>query len=241
VWEIQVAKQVKTKQRVIDHGEVFTAEREVKAMCDMVASECLRIDSRFLEPACGEGNFLAEVLARKLTVVRTKYKQSSYELERNSILAISSIYGIDILSDNVSACRERLYQLWNTWYKGVCKDESNDATRAAVKYILEKNIVCGNALSMKLVDDTQKDTQAYITFPEWTFPLNDARIKRRDFRLDVLLQENTDSALYDGQIELFSDDAMNANNWMLDPVTREIIPKPIREYSPIHYRRITND
>ncbi len=94
---------------------------------------------------------------------------------------------------------------------------------------------------MKLVDDTQKDTQAYITFPEWTFPLNDARIKRRDFRLDVLLQENTDSALYDGQIELFSDDAMNANNWMLDPVTREIIPKPIREYSPIHYRRITND
>ena len=92
-------KQVKSKQRVADHGEVFTAEREVKAMCDLVADECLRIDSRFLEPACGDGNFLAEVLTRKLSVVRKKYQKSPYDYERNAIHALTSIYGVDILAD----------------------------------------------------------------------------------------------------------------------------------------------
>lgn len=102
-----MAKQVKSKQRVADHGEVFTAEREVKAMCDLVADECLRINSRFLEPACGDGNFLAEILTRKLSVVKSKYKKSAHDYERNAILALASIYGVDILSDNAAACRER--------------------------------------------------------------------------------------------------------------------------------------
>ena len=105
-----MAKQVKSKQRVADHGEVFTAEREVKAMCDLVADECLRIDSRFLEPAVGEGVFLAEVLSRKLAVVKSKYKKSAYDYERNAILALTSIYGVDILADNAQACRNNKLQ-----------------------------------------------------------------------------------------------------------------------------------
>ncbi len=105
-------KQVKSRQRVADHGEVFTAEREVKAMCDLVLPETQRIDSRFLEPACGDGNFLAEVLSRKLAVVRKKYRRSTIDYEMNSLLAVSSLYGVDILADNVAACRERLYKLW---------------------------------------------------------------------------------------------------------------------------------
>jgi len=100
-----VTKQVKSKQRVTDHGEVFTAEREVIAMCDLVKQETERIDSRFLEPACGDGNFLAEVLSRKLAIVKKKYKRSAYDYERNSLLGVSSIYGVDILIDNVIACR----------------------------------------------------------------------------------------------------------------------------------------
>lgn len=233
-----MAKQVKSKQRVADHGEVFTAEREVKAMCDLVADECLRIDSRFLEPACGDGNFLAEILTRKLSVVKSKYKKSVYDYERNAILALTSIYGVDILADNAAICRERLFKLWDTEYTAVCKKEANDEARAAARYILEANIVCGNALSMMCVDEQQQDTKQFITFPEWTFPFNDARIKRRDFRLDVLLKENKDDENYDGQFKLFRDDAMGFDNWMIDPVTNELVPKPIREYPLVHYRRM---
>ena len=135
------AKQVKSKQRVADHGEVFTAEREVKAMCDLVKNETERIDSRFLEPACGDGNFLAEILSRKLSVVRSKYRRSAYDWERNSLLALGSLYGVDILSDNAEACRKRLFDLWNKEYKAVCKKECNDDTRNAALFILNRNIV----------------------------------------------------------------------------------------------------
>lgn len=112
--------QVKSKQRVADYGEVFTAEREVKAMCDLVKDETERIDSRFLEPACGEGAFLIEILRRKLAVVRKKYSRSITDYEKNSLLAVSSLYGVDILADNAKACRERLFEIWDSEYKAVC-------------------------------------------------------------------------------------------------------------------------
>ena len=206
-----MAKQVKSKKRVADHGEVFTAEREVKAMCDLVADECLRIDSRFLEPAVGEGVFLAEVLTRKLSVVKEKYKKSAYDYERNAILALTSIYGVDILADNAQVCRDKLFALWDREYTAVCKKEAS------------------------------QDTDEPIIFAEWTFPFNDARIKRRDFRLDVLLKENNEDQYYAEQVRLFSDDAMGLENWMIDPVTHERVPKPIREYTLIHYRRLTEN
>jgi len=85
--------QVKSKKRVTDHGEVYTNEREVKAMLDLVKDETERIESRFLEPACGNGNFLAEVLERKLNVVDSRYKKDQFEWERYSVLSVSSIYG----------------------------------------------------------------------------------------------------------------------------------------------------
>ena len=113
------AKQVKSKQRVADHGEVFTAEREVKAMCDLVKQETERIDSRFLEPACGDGNFLAEILTRKLAVVTRKYRKSAYDWERYSLLALGSIYGVDIIADNALSCRDRLFSIWNKEYVAV--------------------------------------------------------------------------------------------------------------------------
>lgn len=234
-----MAKQVKSKQRVTDHGEVFTAEREVKAMCDLVGDECLRIDSRFLEPACGDGNFLVEILSRKLAVVKNKYRKSIYDYERNAILALTSIYGVDILSDNAEICRNRLFELWNKEYTLNCKKESSDEVRGAAKKILQANIVCGNALSLMCVDENQEDTDIPIIFAEWTFPFNDYRVKRRDFRLDVLLKENKDDSNYDGQFSLFGEDAMGHDNWMIDPITNELVPKPVAEYPLIHYRRIS--
>lgn len=100
--------QIKSKERVAERGEVFTAEREVNAMCDLVANECLRPDSRFLEPACGDGNFLAAILKRKLAELRRKYKKSPRDYEKQAIVAIGSLYGVDIMNDNVIVCRERL-------------------------------------------------------------------------------------------------------------------------------------
>ena len=155
-------KQVKSRQRVADHGEVFTAEREVKAMCDLVLPETQRIDSRFLEPACGDGNFLAEVLSRKLAVVRKKYRRSTIDYEMNSLLAVSSLYGVDILADNVAACRERLYKLWAKQYKSVCKSECSDDMHRSIRFILERNIVCGNALTLCCVDENCNDTDEPI-------------------------------------------------------------------------------
>lgn len=231
-------KQIKSKKRVADHGEVFTAEREVNAMLDLVKQETERIDSRFLEPTCGDGNFLVEILRRKLAVVRRKYQKSPYDYERNSVLAVTSIYGVDLMSDNVVACRGRLFEIWNKEYTAVCKKEANDQTRDAVWHILGGNIICGNALTMMCVDENQQDTDQFIVFPEWTFPFNDARIQRRDFRLDVLLKENEDEQNYDTQFSLFGNDAMNIENWMIDPVTNEMIPRPIQVYPIIPYRRL---
>ncbi len=231
-------EQVKSKERVAEHGEVFTADREVKAMCDLVAQECERIESRFLEPACGDGNFLAEILRRKLASVKRVYGKSAYDYEKNAVLAVTSLYGVDIMQDNVFACRERLFEIWNKEYTAVCKKEVNDEARMAVKYILSQNILCGNALSLMTVDENQEDTETPIIFPEWSFITNTPFVKRRDFRFDVLLKENDDEENY-MQYSLFADDAAtNSEFWEFDPITNEQIPKPIKEYKQIHYRRV---
>lgn len=181
-----MTKQVKSKQRVADHGEVFTAEREVKAMCDLVKQETERIDSRFLEPACGDGNFLSEILSRKLAVVKKKYRKIPLDYEKNAILALSSLYGVDILLDNAIACRERLFAIWDKQYKAVCKKDCNDDTREAARFILSRNIVCGNALSLRRVDENGKDIDEPIVFSEWAF-ITGSQMQRKDYTFDELL------------------------------------------------------
>lgn len=186
--------QINSRQRVADHGEVYTAEREVKAMCDLVSDECNRIDSRFLEPACGNGNFLAEILSRKLAVVKKKYKKSVIDYEKNSLLAVSSLYGVDILADNVDVCRERLYKIWHKEYKTVSKTAFNNDTAKSVKFILSKNIVCGNALTLMCVDNEGKDTEIPIIFSEWAFIMG-ANIQRQDFTFAEILNREAQTLL----------------------------------------------
>lgn len=227
--------QIKSKKRVADHGEVFTAEREVKAMCDLVAQECDRIDSRFLEPACGDGNFLAEILIRKLSTVKKLYKSNPYDFERYSVLAITSLYGVDILADNVNECRSRLFELWDKEYKSVCKKSTNDETREAVKYILSKNILCGNALTLMCVDENQKDTDTPIIFPEWSLMLG-TKLKRRDFRLDVMLKANDKPK--SEQLSLLDVPEDIRKYLSINPKTKEYMAEPIYEYPPVHYRKV---
>ena len=209
---------IKSKKRVADHGEVFTSERDVNAMLDLVKNETERIDSRFLEPACGNGNFLAEILQRKLIVVEGRYKKSQLEWEIYAVIAVSSIYGIDILLDNVKECVERLFQIFNQHYtnhfKSLCKEEC----RQAIRFILSRNILWGDALSLKTTDE--KPTP--IIFSEWS-AINGSLIKRRDFMLSYLVDKCH-------QHDLFSDEGNQAN-----------IPEPVKEFPPIHFLKLGAD
>ena len=219
------SSQIKSRERVANHGEVFTAEREVKAMCDLVKDETERIESRFLEPACGDGNFLAEILERKLAVVSKQYSKNPNDWEKHSLLALCSLYGIDILQDNAAACRERLYGIWLRQYEKLCANkipgEQQEQAQKCAAFILKKNILCGNALSLKEVDETQNDTERPIIFCEWS--VVGENIKRRDFSFRELV--NQDFANEEGS--LFSDLGDEAE-----------IFSPVKEFPLIHYRRI---
>ena len=212
-------KQVKSKQRVADHGEVFTNEREVKAMCDLVKQETERIDSRFLEPACGEGAFLTEILRRKLAVVKSKYGKSPFDYERYAVLAITSIYGVDILEDNTEICRQKLFEIWNKEYTANAKAQANDQCRETVKFILRKNILCGDALTMQQADGSP------IIFAEWNLVTGN-QIKRRDYALDELLSGHEE------QMNIFQ------IGWEYDEEVQAFIPAPVREYPLTDYRRL---
>ena len=185
--------QVKSKERVAKHAEVFTAKREVNAMLDLVKHETERLDSRFLEPACGTGNFLEAILLRKLAVAERdatptgRKKPLPEKFERNSIVALTSIYGVELLDDNVKECRERLYGIWLASYSRVCRKAPSEMICECARFILERNIICGNALSMKKVDAGQNDTTEPIVFSEWAF-IGEYRVKRTDYRLDKMLE-----------------------------------------------------
>src|SRR6185503_13752690 len=157
-------EQVKSKRRVADHGEVFTAHREVNAMLDLVKQEAERIDSRFLEPACGTGNFLVEILRRELNIVENRYKTSQLEFERHAIVAISSIYGVDILMDNVQTCRDRLLGVFTHYYLNNYKKGFKPQCLKAAEFILSRNILWGDALSLKTPDPIEGP----IVFSEWS-------------------------------------------------------------------------
>lgn len=212
--------QIKSRDRVADHGEVFTNEREVNAMLDLVKQETERIESRFLEPACGDGNFLAEVLNRKLAVVVKKYGKSSSEYEKYSILALSSLYGVDIMQDNVQECQDRLYGIWEVAYKKNCKGNDTDECRDAARYILQHNILCGDALTML------QNNGDPIVFAQWDLVTGN-KIKRRDYRLDQLMAAQSHEAQMDLEMIL--------GGWEYDEETHGWIPSPIKEYSMTDY------
>lgn len=198
----QQSSQIKSKERVAQRGEVFTAEREVNAMLDLVANECLRPDSRFLEPACGDGNFLSAILQRKLSELKRKYKKSPRDYEKLSIVAIGSLYGVDIMNDNVEACRQRLFNIWDTEYTAHCKADASDEARQAARFIISRNIINGNALTLMCVDAQGNDTKAPIVFSEWTLISNN-QMQRSDYTMADLLLHN-DTTQEDGMGNLFA-------------------------------------
>ena len=217
-------KLVVSKERVVARGEVYTSRLVVNAMLDLVRQETERIESRFLEPACGTGNFLTEILQRKLAIVGSRYGRSQLDYERNAIIAISSLYGIDILEDNVTKCRQRLFDIFDQRYSKLFKRRTKEECRKAVRFILERNIIWGDALTLTTIGDNAQP----IVFAEWS-PVNGS-IKRRDFAFHELIpdkRERAPSLLDDRDEPRYSD--MGG---------RVFIPLPLREYPLVHFRRV---
>ncbi|MBL7108171.1 MAG: SAM-dependent DNA methyltransferase [Candidatus Cloacimonetes bacterium] len=173
----------KSRTRIRDHGEVFTPDFIVEDMLNLVKHETERIDSRFLESACGDGNFLIKILERKLKIVEKQYKRNQFDYERNSLIAVSSIYGIELLDDNVEEAQKRLYNLFLKEYKRIYKNKINQLLLENIKYVLSKNIVQGDALTFK-----DKNGNSII-FSEWS-AINGTQIQRRDFQFGDLAEFN---------------------------------------------------
>jgi hypothetical protein len=209
--------QIKTKKRVADHGEVFTNKREVTAMLDLVKQETERIDSRFLEPACGNGNFLAEVLTRKLDVVDNRYRKCQTEWERYAIIAVSSIYGVDILEDNAQECRHRLFNIVENLYTGVFNDKCKDEFLKSIKFLFKRNILWGDAL-----DFTIPLTKEPIVFSEWS-AVNGAMLKRRDYIFRFLVEKTHQFALFNDKGEAAA------------------IDEPVKDFPLIHFLKLGED
>jgi N-6 DNA Methylase len=181
---------VRSKQRVVDHGEVFTPEWMVEAMLDLVKDETERIDSRFLEPACGSGNFIIKILKRKLTVVEMKYGRSTFDRSHYALYGLMCIYGVELLADNIAECRENVLEVFSDYLQ---IDASNE-TYLAASHVLAQNLVQGDALTMRTTGGQP------ITFAEWGY-LGKGKYQRRDFRFDVL----TGSSAFSAEGSLFAD------------------------------------
>lgn len=230
-----MAEQVKSKQRVADHGEVFTNEREVNAMLDMVKQETERIDSRFLEPACGDGNFLAEIVRRKLAVVNLRYSKNVRDWEKYAFVAVGSIYGVELLPDNAVECRKRLLVIVEEAWKKAVKANGDSRFLDAIGYVLSRNVLNGDALTML---DAEGDP---IIFSEWSLVTGD-KVKRRDFRLDEMLEGNVEPK---ETLSLFGDIAEDGGinprtDWEYDEETQSFIPKPITEYPLTSFYEVMN-
>jgi len=198
------------RERIKVFGEVFTSLKEVNAMLDLTQKETFRTDSRFLEPACGNGNFLYEILSRKLNILLEKFSNNKLDYQRQSLLAVSSLYGIDILKDNVNSAVERLLNLYKNKYQFDCDDKQKLFN--SCEFILNKNIVNGDAISLK---DINKQP---IVFSEWSI-VNNSYFKRRDFTFK----------------ELIANQPFDTPNLFSDLGDEAFIPTPIKEFPLQHF------
>lgn len=190
---ITPTRQVKSRERVQKHGEVFTAPREVNAMLDLMKNETERLDSRFLEPACGDGNFLVEILRRKLAVAGNNYQkhQSQLQYEKDAILAISCIYGIDILPDNAHECRARLLEIFKEHYQSLFPKTIKPECITSAEFLLSKNIILGDALTYRCIDNPNE----WIIISEWSM-LPSGLMNRRDYEFSYLVGDSAADDLF---------------------------------------------
>jgi len=162
----------KTKERVRDLAEVFTSEREVRSMLDLVRYLSENVENTFLEPSCGNGNFLVAILKRKLETVKAKYRKQ-IDAEFYMIKAVASIYGIDISEENVLEARDRLfYEIKNFYSNTYNTKKATEGFWDSIKWVIKKNIILGDMLNK--IDN--------VILVEYTTPKK-YFFKRQEFRL----------------------------------------------------------
>ena len=189
--------------------EVFTDDSVVDRMLELVCRETAKVDFRFVEPACGNGDLLVQILERRLAIVRQQYSENLVDYELCALVAVSNIYGIEVHMDNVMECERRLYEIISFEYIYIFKEKFNENFLLSIRRILSKNIIWGDSTTQFTPDGF-----APIIFCEW-YVINDM-VFRRDFRLEVLFRNS--------HLDLLSD-LCNA----------VFVPNPIVEYPPIHY------
>jgi transcriptional regulator with XRE-family HTH domain len=189
-------KLIKSKKRVADHGEVFTPPWLVEKMLDLVKGESERIDARFLEPACGSGNFLMPILLRKLAAVEARYGKSDFEKRHYALLAVTCCYGIELLADNIAECRANMLDVF-AQYLSLTED---DELYHAASHVLSLNLIHGDAMKMTNADGGP------IMIVEWGY-IGKGKFQRRDFSLKNLTEAGSlkeERAGYAGQPSLFA-------------------------------------
>ena len=179
---------IKSKIRVQKHGEVFTPKKIVNQMLDLdeVNKACNELESTFLEPAAGEGAFLKEIITRKLQMIEKNYKDSLIMYENYSLLALSTIYGIELLEDNAQACSLNIFQIYYEFYNKVASN-FNEALKKKVldsaKLIISANIAQGDFLTQ------QSPNGKEMIFSEWKIiqkNKNKIKIVRTEYTLDEI-------------------------------------------------------
>lgn len=209
--------QVKSASRVREHGEVLTARREVEAMLDIVKNESERIDSRFLEPACGDGNFLVAILKRKLKIVSSKYRSKKADFEVQMISALGSIYGIDLLEDNVELAQERMFEIACNCYKESLKVNPDEDFKKIIKFILKKNILQGDSLN-----EIDK-----IVFTQWSLIGYQVQIEEYSFSQMNQEAEIMNTPLFSALQNEKGEDVF--------------MPNPIKIYPLVNYRKLIEE
>ena len=207
------------KENILEFGEVFTQKNQVIKMLNLVSDETSRIDSRFLEPACGDGNFLIEVLNRKLSIVKEKYFKSQHEFEKYTFIAVASVYGVDIRNENVLMCRKRLLEIVEKIYLKCYEGKHNPQFLKVINFVLSKNILFGDALTLKIPNSNNP-----IVFSEWSF-VSGNNVIRIEYSLANLLASETLLAL-----PLFSDYG-----------EQQFFPEPINKYPSVNFMMMVDE
>lgn len=220
--------QVKSKERVSDFGEVFTNKREVNAMLDLVKDESYRIDSKFLEPACGTGNFLVAILDRKLETVNKDYIESQVDWEKQAFIAVSSIYAIDIQEDNCEESRSRMYEIIETSYRQAYPDNIDSDFLNAINYLLELNVIHGDGLT-----GLQEISSEPIKFSEFTF--NKYKVKRKDFTMNDMVEHGKRAAVNEANLKSAQTNLFNIGGITQD---KEEL-KPIKEFKEVNFKEVS--
>lgn len=210
---------IKSKYRISKFGEVFTSEELVNAMIDLVNKEVENTNSKVFEPACGVGNFLIEILSRKLDIINQQHFENPTDFERNIFLSVSNLYGIDILLDNVEECKVRLFNLFMSNYILSFDHYINQKFIDTVRYVISKNIVHGDALTLK-----HPCTGNPIVFSDWKF-VSTNNVKRIEYKLN----------------NIFSYKPFDINSLFFNLGDEELPPKPEQVHPQVHFLDLAND